>query len=93
MSRESEWTTICWDIDKTSNTWKAHVRLVPSMLDTDATGRPWGFSIGNINFANEKEANDFADQVDAFMNKMKEAIIEDYEEEMAADAHFNCSRG
>ncbi len=80
MTRESRWTWICWDA--VDGRMKAHVRLIPEMMDTEAAGRSWGFSIGNVNFDTEAEAIAFADQVDAFMDKMREAIIEDYEESL-----------
>ena len=78
MARDRKWTWICFDA--VDGKMKAYVRLIPSMMDTEAAGRSWGFSIGNVTFDTEAEANAFADQVDAFMDKMKDAIIEDYEE-------------
>jgi hypothetical protein len=74
--RDSKWTQIYWD--SIEGSLRAYVRFVPDFLDTEAAGFSHGISLGNVNFATEKEANEFADSADVFFNKMEESLLEEH---------------
>lgn len=70
--RESDFTTILWDLDPESGKLLPYVRLIPSFMDMENHGRAWGFAIGGGFRQTKEEAEEFADNIDAFLKDMCE---------------------
>lgn len=68
------WTMVYSDYSDENKMMMDHVRFIPPFVSVDNF---WshGLSIGNVNFAERKDAENYADEIEAFMIKM----MEDYD--------------